>query len=386
MSARSVQHDFWKHFDAYLLANPIDALAVARRDPTHPHATLLDSGRAWKVEVRFNVRQTRIEADLTLSGVNAKTAFAALEERFRANADAQIGVAGLLGTRKGTSTELSSRSEARVQHLYTQGNRTARPVSVDELLRVVAPARGKTGAVETNPLMPIVARTTAVLTAVFALGVLGAGCSRSDTGSTPSPALATPASQALSPIEEEGVQDVSHARDLIRALLLSVDDLPTGWAAMSRSEADGPIDATGPCDLVSSSGSLVLASAQFDQGSLGGRVTEQSVYFLDGGAPEFVQAWRDAVATCPEDRPSGGGAIRYSQLSFPLLGDDLVAFRTDATTPSGSNLEGDFLVWRRGATVIQLYVQAGLAAPLDPDLLERLARTIDAKPASVAPR
>jgi hypothetical protein len=91
VTARLTQERFWEYFDERLAASPVTGLAVVHRDKTHPHATTLASGLGWKVEVRFNVRDRRIEADLTLSGTTATTIFNKLRRVYAADGTMGLG-------------------------------------------------------------------------------------------------------------------------------------------------------------------------------------------------------------------------------------------------------------------------------------------------------
>jgi hypothetical protein len=91
LTARLAQERFWKYFDGRLAGSPVTRLAVMQRDTTHPHATTLAGGLGWKVEVRFNVRDRRIEADLTLAGTTASSVFNKLRKVYGAPGSGGLG-------------------------------------------------------------------------------------------------------------------------------------------------------------------------------------------------------------------------------------------------------------------------------------------------------
>jgi hypothetical protein len=88
-ATKVVQQRFW---DGFCRALPSDtSLACLAWDPSMGHAINVAEGQHFELTLRFNVRDRRIEADLTLKGHSAKSNFGALRSAFRAESELKLG-------------------------------------------------------------------------------------------------------------------------------------------------------------------------------------------------------------------------------------------------------------------------------------------------------
>ena len=222
-------------------------------------------------------------------------------------------------------------------------------------------------------------RWLALALLVFAFTGLSCQQSAGSHASVTSPALTSPVAPEPTPsLRSPTPPDAEDAQAISDATMLTVQDLPTGWAGGQAQRLGDTSRPFGPCNLVGSSHRFVGTIASFDQGSFGSSIYQQNVYFLDGGAPEYVNSWRDALQRCPQFSDSQG-TLDYSSLSFPPHGDELLSARVKLTSTENQKSEGDLILWRRGNVVFEFYYQAGFAAPIDPALMEGLVTAIDAR-------
>jgi hypothetical protein len=88
-ATKQLQQRFWNGF-CRSLGRDAD-LACAAWDANMGHAMNVSEGKHYELTLRFNVRDRRVEADLTLKGHNAKRNFTLLRNQFHGQADGQLG-------------------------------------------------------------------------------------------------------------------------------------------------------------------------------------------------------------------------------------------------------------------------------------------------------
>lgn len=90
-ATKQLQKRFWDGFCGALPSKTTRGLRCEKWDSNMGHAINLRTGSNYELTLRFNVRDRRIEADLTLNGPSAKRNVSELHERFYEPSKAALG-------------------------------------------------------------------------------------------------------------------------------------------------------------------------------------------------------------------------------------------------------------------------------------------------------
>jgi hypothetical protein len=175
-------------------------------------------------------------------------------------------------------------------------------------------------------------------------------------------------------------------------LMLTAKDLGKGWKVNTSAPPNEPSATGGPCGgpnaaaRAATNDEAATAEANLVKDPQAGPVIFEVVYAFPATqqAKTFMQTNRDVLGSCPaSDRvnPANGRAYHDTAtgLSFPAMGDDVVAFEQTDAPVDGSSAAVPFhnAYVRRGALVLSVAVGgAGVATTA------RYARTALAKLAS----
>jgi hypothetical protein len=156
------------------------------------------------------------------------------------------------------------------------------------------------------------------LLALAILGALGvAACGDDDDGES------VPEEVAALPSEDE-----------LRAGLLTIEEMPTGWAEVESDGSDDPLCDIRLADLLGLEVErLPSAGAVFaEDEDLGPLFGETLGFVPDGSGPDVIPLVRTAFGECEGDRIEGLDAS-VTELSFPTVGDESVAYRVRLEDP-----------------------------------------------------
>lgn len=144
--------------------------------------------------------------------------------------------------------------------------------------------------------------------------------------------------------------------------LLSIDDLPAGWAMEPEEEDDE--DKTF-CDYEQAHEPIAEAGAQFSTNSelLGVSIRQ---FDSETAASEMVQQLRDVLEDCTQEEIDGDPAT-YSRLSVDPVGDDTLGVRISFSS-GGTDATIDQLYVQRGAGLMQIALAGVIFAPSNEDL------------------
>ncbi len=236
------------------------------------------------------------------------------------------------------------------------------------------------------------------LLAVPALVLLGAVAA---CGSAPERAVtvgnaspAAPAAETTAAPKPKGAGDELSAKQ-VKAALLAVGDMPTGWAAAESEPDEEDNSAVEPAscqklfDQMDSTKQGVKAKhkgkASFEQGGmLGVQFEEEVASFPDDGQGDKVQDVAQALTKCPKLVIVDGAdrtPMTMTGLSFPNLGDQTLAFRATAKT-EGIEVVLDVVFVAVGHNIVS-FTAAGLQ-PMSGADLETVARAGMSKVAAAA--
>lgn len=170
----------------------------------------------------------------------------------------------------------------------------------------------------------------------------------------------------------ETLPEWSPPQESLDAAVLTIADMPTGWATLTDDDDnDAPCDA-GLAQVLGFDGDLpqgeFIAAADPESGPLLGNF----VTVLPPDAPDdAIAQWRDRMLACHEE--SDGVDVSYSELSFPAvsagtnppMGDEAFALRLTLASDTVTN-HIDMLIIRAGDVVValQAYDRLGDATAL----------------------
>ena len=231
------------------------------------------------------------------------------------------------------------------------------------------------------------------LVCLGALSACGSAPERAVTVGTASPAAPAAETKEAAP-KPKGAGDELNAKQ-VKAALLTVGDMPTGWAA-AESEPDEEDNSTvepASCqklfDQMDSAKQDVKAKhkakTSFEQGGLLGiQFEEEIASFADDGQGDKVQVVAQALTKCPELTIVNGSErtpMTMTGLSFPNLGDQTLAFRATAKA-EGIDVVLDVVFVAVGHNIVS-FTAAGLQ-PMSGTDLEKVARAGMSKVATAA--
>lgn len=219
-------------------------------------------------------------------------------------------------------------------------------------------------------------RRLAVLAAVAA--VFGVSCGgdegRGDRAATVETTRTTEEPHSTATTRAVETEDTPTEADL-RAALLAVEDLPTGFTAQAADEGEDDGASCGE-DLEETNPAAAKAAASFAGGMLGPFVQEELLAYEPDEAEAVMARGIASVRACQGYTDDQGQKFNLSPLSFPDLGDETFAARLDVDGPS-LDLVADVVVLRQDDVIAFLFHASTL--PVDSVLTERLARTALAK-------
>ncbi|GAB3069298.1 hypothetical protein [Pedococcus soli] len=232
-----------------------------------------------------------------------------------------------------------------------------------------------------------------VVVLALALTACGNAPERAVTVGTESPAAKAAQTSEAAP-KPQGAGDKLDAKQ-VKAALLAVGDMPTGWAAAeSEPEKDDtstvePASCQKLFDNMDTSGKKVKAkhkaSASFTQGGmLGVQFEEEVASFDDDNQGDHVEGLGKVLTECSKMTVVDGAErmpMTMTGLSFPNLGDQTLAFRAKAKS-EGIEVVIDAVFVAVGHNVVS-FTAAGLT-PMAGDDMEKVARAGMAKVATAA--
>lgn len=202
---------------------------------------------------------------------------------------------------------------------------------------------------------------------------------RAETVSTP-PSDPTPTATASPDAAAKDSESDAEPADA-EAVLLTVEDMPTGWSTDPSDDGDdGPDDGANLCDQdpVDEFEPASEATANFAAGNMGPFLEHIVAVFDDGQAEQALDMMLDALESCDEwteDTEDGTTTYRPSPLSFPTFGDQTVAVRIDVESEM-VNGTADMIAWRRGDALSVVIASAIFEAP-DAEQIEKIVATAD---------
>jgi hypothetical protein len=171
----------------------------------------------------------------------------------------------------------------------------------------------------------------------------------------------------------------------LEALLLTVDDLPTGWAIESfgtfsdGGDDDGDGDECGS-DIIPGLGDVddnPTASVDFSSGGELPEINLFSQLIIDVGdgdaAEQFIEAVPEVLSECPLTVDDEGAETSVSEMSFPDLGDASIAYEISVSAEDVPfTLTGAFAMIAVGDRITVLF---GLGEGAEGEFLEEVATT-----------
>lgn len=242
-------------------------------------------------------------------------------------------------------------------------------------------------------------RRRVYLTIPVAAVVLLAGCGDSperavtvgETSAANEPAEATSA-----PPKAKGAGDELNAKQ-VKAALLTVTDMPTGWSATpNQDDAEDTNDTMEPASCQAMFDKMdadkgaakpkAKAEASFAAGgALGTQFSMEVSSFEEDGQGDKVEEVAAALSKCSKITSTDSSGIKTEMelagLSFPNLGDQTLAMRMNAQS-DGIAVVADLVVVATGHNIVT-FTAAGLQ-PMPGADLEKVARTGMVKVAKAA--
>ena len=171
----------------------------------------------------------------------------------------------------------------------------------------------------------------------------------------------------------------------LKSVLLSIDDMPTGFAVdpdPSDDEDDDDFTSGDPgCKaLVESSeddkNKVADKDASFTQGDFGPFVSESVSIVKKGTASDGFADARDGLGKCKSyvaGKGDDAAKFKVGAMSFPNLGDETLAYQLSGEA-SGFPFTGHIVAVRLGDNIVFLSGVAIGTSALDPSTFEKIAR------------
>ena len=221
-------------------------------------------------------------------------------------------------------------------------------------------------------------RSLAVASALLAIAFLGVGCGGGDEGGERTQSDTTAA--------ETVINDDDQA--LAEAIVLGLDDFPTGWRAEAPEENEGSIEDCGTFDFSDMTVTGRAESDEFASGNVS-TVSSLALVFEEDAGSAFQQVASDDTAEClrdfierrvKEDPPEGVtfGEISVGEISFPMVGEQSRAYEVvieaeaDGLSP---NVYADLVFINVGRSLALLYFIDALT-PFDNDMKVELSKKV----------
>ena len=149
-------------------------------------------------------------------------------------------------------------------------------------------------------------------------------------------------------------------------VVLTVKDLPAGWAAQAyNAGADDICQGRIPRSVLSP---IQVQTASFTKGASGPFITNVVMRFANEDvAKHFMDLTAQTVDSC-RSYVSSGSVIRLGPLSFPRLSDDTFAAKATGTSPYGA-LDGNIVYVRHGDRVASIETISFGSASVSKDLV-----------------
>ena len=205
-----------------------------------------------------------------------------------------------------------------------------------------------------------------LLTAAGFVSALAVACGGGNERATTIQSTVTPLQATAAPEETATIVETSspatatpnddEIAERLSAALLSIEDMPTGWAVgpPDEDEDENENDICGISSGQFAEGAAARVTANFQESEFGPFLAQVIDFFPDGDAERVMTEFSDAFGSCTEwtdiDEDGTETTWRLSPLSFPKVGDETFAFRMSTVTFLGA-FEVDFIVWRRGDVV-----------------------------------
>ncbi|HYJ67838.1 MAG TPA: hypothetical protein VEX15_09255 [Nocardioidaceae bacterium] len=150
--------------------------------------------------------------------------------------------------------------------------------------------------------------------------------------------------------------------------LLTIADMPAGWAEVpddGEDEDDSQLCGIKLAELLGfDADEMPHAEVQFAEDvDVGPSIGEEVGFAPEGRGEDAFQLLRDAIADCEGDT-IGGLDVTVSELSFPAVGEESMAYRIHLEDPdSGQELDVDVVWARHGDLLIYLFAYDALDNP-----------------------
>ena len=158
---------------------------------------------------------------------------------------------------------------------------------------------------------------------------------------------------------------------LVAGGVLTVEDLPSGWAAAEPTPINADVISDDPCDdQLKKLDPKESASVDF---ALGETHLHNSIAYFPGGGSAIEQLLRDIAEDCKQVLLSYQGlSVRTGALDFGVLSDDTLPLRFEFEPDVGPILETDLILIRDGDIVS--IVRLDGPRPSDKNLLDTVVR------------
>ena len=147
-----------------------------------------------------------------------------------------------------------------------------------------------------------------------------------ETAAEPSSASTAAGGDAVSSLPGE---------DELAAGLLTIDDVPTGWAEVPQDDSDDPLCGIRITNLLGlDADTLPTATVEYaEDPDTGPGIIEKVGFVPAGRGPEVLPALDRAIDSCQGDTTAEGLDVTIADLSFPSIGEDSTAYRLTLTDP-----------------------------------------------------
>jgi hypothetical protein len=125
------------------------------------------------------------------------------------------------------------------------------------------------------------------------------------------------------------------SEDELAAGLLTIDDVPTGWAEVPQDDSDDPLCGIRITKLLGlDADTLPTATVEYaEDPDTGPGIIEKVGFVPAGRGPEVLPALDRAIDGCQGDTTAEGFDVTIADLSFPSVGEDSTAYRLTLTDP-----------------------------------------------------
>jgi hypothetical protein len=167
------------------------------------------------------------------------------------------------------------------------------------------------------------------------------------------------------------------SEESVRAALLTLQDMPTGWTTDPTPSTDSGTDTL--CNIPSAKQQrLVFADLDLQKSELGPFFSQTIGIYETGAAKKLMDDAVKILETCREWETTNSDGTKFTlklaPMSFGKVGEQTFAFRMTGTS-GGFPIQADVVYSREGdVLMVVTYLTVGLNAP-DTTLTETLAKT-----------